>query len=404
MKLSVIIVNYNVKHYLRQCLDSVLRSVNTETTEIFVVDNHSRDGSVEYLEPRYPQVNFIASNHNLGFARANNIAIRQSKGEYVLLLNPDTILGEHTLERALTFMQTHSDAGALGVCMLKSNGEKALESRRGLPTPMTAFYKMSGLARLFPKSKVFGRYYMGYLPWDEPVEIEVISGAFCLLRREAIEKVGLIDEDFFMYGEDIDLSYRLLKGGYKNYYLPEIILHYKGESTHKSSFRYVHVFYQAMLIFFKKHYSHATFFVAIPVKFAIYLKAAMELLHRKISDIRKHLGFSILPYGHMPEFLFVGSKTMIEICRQIALKRALSAKYIIGDTDSLPRGHLQHFSQIDTSKTTFVVYDTGAYSYETILSLFAEKPSERTIIATYDPTTQTIITPDEVITYTTKSH
>lgn len=251
MKLSVVIVSYNVKYYLEQCLLSLQRALSTIDSEVIVVDNHSKDGSCEYLREKFSDVQFIASRHNLGFARANNLAIKKCKGKYVLLLNPDTVVGEDTLIHAVDFMDKHADAGAVGVGMLHVDGTVAMESRRGIPSPMTAFYKMIGLCNRFPKSKRFGKYYMSYLPWDKPCEIEIVSGAFCLLRKEALDKVGLLDEDFFMYGEDIDLSYRILKGGYHNYYIPEQILHYKGESTEKSSFRYVHVFYGAMFIFFK---------------------------------------------------------------------------------------------------------------------------------------------------------
>lgn len=303
MKLSVIIVNYNVKYYIDQCLRSVLKAIDVvdverkgNQVEIIVVDNHSADGSMEYLEKRYPKnlypmLKIVGSVHNLGFARANNIAIRQSKGEYVLLLNPDTIVGEHVLEECLGFMDAHSDAGALGVRMIGANGQVAMESRRGLPSPMVAFYKMMGFCARWPKSKVFGRYYMGYLPWNEPARIDVVSGAFCMLRRQVIEKVGLLDEDFFMYGEDIDLSYRILKGGFHNYYLPVDILHYKGESTEKSSFRYVHVFYEAMLIFFRKHYSGMSLLLSIPIKIAIYTKASVALVRMLSKRMRKSLGF-----------------------------------------------------------------------------------------------------------------
>ena len=254
MKLSVVIVNYNVKYYLQQCLESLQRALKGVEAEVFVVDNHSHDGSVAYLRSRFPDVHFIASAHNLGFAGGNNIAIRQSKGEYVLLLNPDTVVGEEVIHASIDFMDSHPAAGGHGVQMLTHCGERALESRRGLPSPMVSFYKMVGLCKHFPQSDRFAHYYMGSLSWDVPGKIEVISGAYCFLRRSALDKVGLLDEDFFMYGEDVDLSYRLLKGGFENWYLPVRILHYKGESTQKSSFRYVHVFYDAMLIFFRKHY------------------------------------------------------------------------------------------------------------------------------------------------------
>ena len=288
MNLSVIIVNYNVKHYLCQCLESLRRALKDIDAEVIVVDNHSRDESIPYVRELFPEVVYVESNHNLGFARANNVAIKQCKGDYVLLLNPDTIVGEQTIKKVLEWMDSHPDAGASGVKMLKSDGDKAMESRRGLPTPMTAFYKMTGLCSRFPKHKKMGHYYMGYLPWDQPAEIEVVSGAFCMLRKEALDKVGLLDEDFFMYGEDIDLSYRLIKGGYHNWYLPETILHYKGESTQKSSFRYVHVFYEAMLIFFRKHYGGASLWLTLPIKTAIYLKATLALIQMQTQKARKN--------------------------------------------------------------------------------------------------------------------
>lgn len=345
LKLSVIIVNYNVKYYLDQCISSVLRafevmkktsssdsSVNEEVAEIIVVDNHSADGSVDYLEKRYPQmlypmVRFVRSAHNLGFARANNIAIRQSRGEYVLLLNPDTIVGEDALKASVDFMDAHEDAGAVGVRMLGAQGRRAMESRRGLPTPMVSFFKMLGFCNRWPHHRLFGKYYMGYLPWDEPCQIEVVSGAYCMLRRKALDEVGLLDEDFFMYGEDIDLSYRVLKGGYHNYYLPVDILHYKGESTQKSSFRYVHVFYEAMLIFFRKHYSGMTFLLSLPIKTAIYAKALMALVGMLSERMRKSLGFFAPSAEGAQHYVVVGSQEMQDACREIARRLGLDAEF-----------------------------------------------------------------------------
>lgn len=334
LKLSVIIVNYNVKYYLDQCIRSVLRAFEEMNTpaEIIVVDNHSADGSVDYLEQRYPQklfpmVRFFRSAHNLGFARANNIAIRQSRGEYVLLLNPDTIVGEDALKASVDFMDVHEDAGAVGVRMLGAQGRRAMESRRGLPTPMVSFFKMLGFCNRWPHHRLFGKYYMGYLPWDEPSQIEVVSGAYCMLRRKALDEVGLLDEDFFMYGEDIDLSYRVLKGGYHNYYLPVDILHYKGESTQKSSFRYVHVFYEAMLIFFRKHYSGMTFLLSLPIKTAIYAKALMALVGMLSDRMRKSLGFFAPSAEGAQHYVFVGSLEMQDACRDIARRLGLDAEF-----------------------------------------------------------------------------
>lgn len=334
LKLSVIIVNYNVKYYLDQCIRSVLRAFEEMNTpaEIIVVDNHSADGSVDYLEQRYPQklfpmVRFVRSAHNLGFARANNIAIRQSRGEYVLLLNPDTIVGEDALKASVDFMDVHEDAGAVGVRMLGAQGRRAMESRRGLPTPMVSFFKMLGFCNRWPHHRLFGKYYMGYLPWDEPSQIEVVSGAYCMLRRKVLDEVGLLDEDFFMYGEDIDLSYRVLKGGYHNYYLPVDILHYKGESTQKSSFRYVHVFYEAMLIFFRKHYSGMTFLLSLPIKTAIYAKALMALVGMLSDRMRKSLGFFAPSAEGAQHYVFVGSLEMQDACRNIARRLGLDVEF-----------------------------------------------------------------------------
>ena len=268
MKLSIVIVSYNVRTFVEQCLDSVQKASRGIDVEVFVVDNASADDTVEVIGHRYPWVHLIANRSNLGFAGANNIAIRQSVGEYVLLLNPDTVVGEDTLRHSLAFMDAHPEAGGAGVKMHNEDGTVAPESRRALPTPWVSCLKMLGFTK---------RYYMSHLPWDEPAQIEVISGAFCLLRKKALDEIGLLDEDFFMYGEDIDLSYRLLKGGWQNWYLPYPIIHYKGKSTQKSDYRYVHIFYQAMLIFFRKHYGHQSFFYTMPVKMAIYFRAAIAL-------------------------------------------------------------------------------------------------------------------------------
>ena len=207
-KITVVIVSYKVKDYLCQCLLSLRRALVGIDAEVCVVDNHSDDGTVDFLREKFPEIKVFASPHNLGFARANNLAIRQTASEFVLLLNPDTFVGEQTIRQSLDFMDEHAQAGGLGVRMLKTDGSDALESRRGLPTPMVAFYKMVGLCARYPQHRRFGQYYMGYLSWDEAARIEVVSGAYCLLRRKALDEIGLLDEDFFMYGEDIDLSYR----------------------------------------------------------------------------------------------------------------------------------------------------------------------------------------------------
>ena len=285
MKLSVIIVNYNVKYFLEQCLHSVRKAVRNVDSEVFVVDNNSVDGSVEMVREKFPEVKLIANKENTGFSKANNQAIEQSKGEYVLLLNPDTLVEDDTFTKVVGFMDSHPDAGGLGVKMVDGKGNFLPESKRGLPTPAVAFYKIFGLSRLFPKSKVFGKYHLGYLDKDETNEVEILSGAFMLLRKSVLDKTGMLDETFFMYGEDIDLSYRIIQAGYKNYYYPEArIIHYKGESTKKSSVNYVMVFYRAMIIFAEKHFSqkNAKLFSFL-INIAIYFRAALAIFNRFLS-------------------------------------------------------------------------------------------------------------------------
>ncbi|MBI3134286.1 MAG: glycosyltransferase [Bacteroidetes bacterium] len=284
MKLSVIIVNYNVEFFLEQCLISVFKSLEHVPGEVFVVDNNSIDGSVEMVKQKFPQVILIENKDNAGFSRANNQALRIARGEYHLLLNPDTIVEEDTFSKVVAFMDEHPDAGGLGVKMIDGKGNFLPESKRGLPTPRDAFYKIFGLSRLFPKSKKFGRYHLSYLNPDETHEIEILSGAFMLMRKAALDKIGLLDEAFFMYGEDIDLSYRIVLGGYKNYYFPKTrIIHYKGESTKKSSVNYVFVFYNAMIIFARKHFSskNAKLFSFL-INLAIYFRAGLAVASRLV--------------------------------------------------------------------------------------------------------------------------
>ncbi|HMN06979.1 MAG TPA: glycosyltransferase family 2 protein [Flavobacteriales bacterium] len=282
MKLSVVIVNYNVKAFLEQCLRSVYEALLGMEGEVFVVDNQSTDGSVEMVRRKFPEVHVVANQVNVGFSRANNQAIRMCRGEYVLLLNPDTVVGEDVFQKVVAFMDANPRTGGLGVKMVDGTGRFLPESKRGLPTPTVAFFKIIGLSRLFPHSKVFGRYHLGHLPENETAPIEILSGACMFLRRSVLEQVGLLDESFFMYGEDIDLSYRIRLGGYENWYFPEArIIHYKGESTKKSSVNYVFVFYNAMVIFARKHFARrGPQLFSYIIQAAIYLSAAAAIVTR----------------------------------------------------------------------------------------------------------------------------
>ena len=372
MKLTVVIVSYNVCYYLEQCLVSVLRATEGLDREIFVVDNDSHDDTVSYLKQRFgTQITLIESQHNLGFARANNIAIRQSTGQYVLLLNPDTFVAEDAIQTVITFMDAHPRAGGAGVMMHNADGTRAPESRRALPTPWVSLLKMFGRS---------SRYYMTHLPWDQPARIDVMSGAFCMLRREALNHVGLLDEDFFMYGEDIDLSYRILKGGYENWYVPADILHYKGESTQKSSYRYVHVFYEAMLIFFRKHYSHLSLLVTLPIKLAIYFRAFIALCQMQYGRMVESLGFG--KGQAQEEYIFVGSEEMLEECRELARRKGLSATF--------------HRTFEDEEKARTIVYDTSTFTFGQIITDAYKRASDKSF-GTYYPSRCLLITPQEII-------
>ncbi len=282
MKLSIVIVNYNVEFFLEQCLNSVLVAIKGIEAEVFVVDNSSVDGSVELVRNRFPWVKLIANTDNVGFSKANNQAILESTGEYVLLLNPDTLVQEDTFKKVCDFMDLHPDAGGLGVKMIDGKGNFLPESKRGLPTPAVAFYKIFGFSKFFPRSKRFGKYHLGFLDKEKNHEIDVLSGAFMMLRKSVLDKIGLLDEAFFMYGEDIDLSYRITLAGYKNYYFADTeIIHYKGESTKKGSLNYVYVFYNAMVIFARKHFSSRnaglfSFFINV----AIWFRASLAVANR----------------------------------------------------------------------------------------------------------------------------
>ncbi len=285
IELSIIIVNYNVKLLLEQCLLSLRKASKGIVLEIIVIDNNSSDRSVAFLRPKFTEVNFIENKENLGFSTANNQGIRISKGEYVLLLNPDTIVGENVLKNSLEFMRINPKAGAHSVKMLNANGQFLLESKRGFPSPWNSFCKMSGLSSLFPNSQTFSQYQLRYLSPDATHKVDVLSGAYMFMRRKALDKVGLLDETFFMYGEDIDLSYRIVLGGYDNYYLPIRILHYKGESSKKGDMRYYRNFYGAMLIFFNKYYPKSGYLMGALIRSAIFL---LELVAKSQSKFNRH--------------------------------------------------------------------------------------------------------------------
>jgi O-antigen biosynthesis protein len=293
--LSVIIVNYNVKYFLEYCLCSVVKALKNMEGEIFVVDNNSTDDSKSFFDNKFPQVKFTWNTKNEGFAKANNIALQQASGDYILFLNPDTIVPEDCFEKCISFIQSKKNTIACGIKMIDGSGRFLKESKRAFPSPMTSLYKLSGLTRIFPKSKKISKYHLGYLDENVNNEVDVLAGAFMMVPKKVIDSVGGFDESFFMYGEDIDLSYRIQKAGYKNFYFAESsIIHFKGESTKKGGLNYVKMFYKAMSVFAKKHYGGTkaglfNFFIQT----AIFIRAVLSAIGRFL----KWIGLPVIDAG-----------------------------------------------------------------------------------------------------------
>lgn len=280
MDVTVVIVNYRVKYFLEQTLRSVLEATEGLQAEVIVVDNASGDDSMEFSRQRFPGYTFIANKENVGFARANNQAIMMARGKYTLILNPDTIVTSQSIKDSIAHMEAHSDCGAVGVRMVDGNGKFLPESKRAFPEPWTSFCKIFGLSKLFPNSRTFARYHLRFLDDTKPHVVDILAGAFMMCRTSLLQELKGFDEDFFMYGEDIDLSYRITKAGYHNWYLPLNILHYKGESTKKDSMRYVRVFYEAMLIFYRKHFPRYSSIAYPIVKMGVLVRAGLAVLKR----------------------------------------------------------------------------------------------------------------------------
>ena len=285
MELSVVIVNYRVKYLLEQTLRSVEQAMQGMAGEVIVVDNLSGDDSIDFSRERHPQVTYIENKENVGFARANNQAIMQARSEYTLILNPDTIITPQCLQEGIAWMRSHPKCGAIGARMMDGNGVFLPESKRAFPTPWVSFCKIFGLSKFFPRSHWFAKYHLRYLSDLEPQCIDILSGAYMLCRTSVLQQLGGFDEDFFMYGEDIDLSYRIVQAGYENWFLPTPMVHYKGESTHKDSMRYVRIFYDAMLIFYRKHFPRFRVIFYPIIKLGVMVRASLSMTKRLIKRL-----------------------------------------------------------------------------------------------------------------------
>ncbi len=307
LQLSIIIVNYNVRYFLEQCLFSVQKAVGGLAVEIIVVDNHSTDGSVAYLAPLFPRIQFISNHDNPGFARANNQALAKCNGEYVLFLNPDTIIPEDCFEKCIAFMQAHPGTGALGVRMLDGKGRFLPESKRSFPSPMASLFKLTGLSAVFPRSKIFNRYALGHLDADKDHEADVLAGAFLFARKSILDQLGGFDERFFLYGEDIDLSFRIREAGWKNmYFAGTEIIHFKGESSGRSQTDHLKFFYSAMLVFVQKHYNAGaarwfSFFLGA----AVVVRAVIAFMGRLIKPVLLPVTDALLVWSALQMMRFV---------------------------------------------------------------------------------------------------
>ena len=387
MKLTVVIISYNVKYFLEQCLNSLEQATRNIDHETIVVDNASVDGSTEYLTARFPKVKWIASDVNHGFSRANNIAFKLAKGKYILMLNPDTIVTREALEGCLNFMEKHPEAGAAGVKMLNKDGNFALESRRGIVTPWVSICKATGLSKRYAKSRTFGHYYMSYLPEDETNPIEMVSGAFMFLRRSTLGKVGHLDEQFFMYWEDSDLSFRILKSGAKNYYLPHPILHYKGESSIKSKLKYRYWLYFSLQRFFRTHNFFSYLLSYLPLKLTVgLLKFRIHCINplflgkewetRKAEPNKKFI--IIAPQESRNEIdLLLKNNGMAE-----------GHMYMNATEEELKKGSIK----IEENGYNHILFDTTCYTYDSILAFMQNIKGKNLKIATYSTNTKILIT------------
>ncbi|HMJ47888.1 MAG TPA: glycosyltransferase family 2 protein [Ferruginibacter sp.] len=367
MQLSIIIVNYNVKYFLEQCLFSVIKACRNIESEIFVVDNNSTDGSREYLGHKFPSVIFKWNNNNQGFAKACNSVLGEANGKLILFLNPDTIVAEDTFEKCIRFLNNNREYGALGVRMIDGTGAFLKESKRSFPSPSTAFFKMAGLATLFPRSKLFAKYYATDVHEHTSHRVDVLAGAYMMLTEKAIHSVKGFDEDFFMYGEDIDLSFRVQNAGLKNYYFAGTsIIHFKGESTLKNSRSYIHNFFDSMKLFVTKHYSErrATGFI---------LKKAISL-GKLLASLRSHKGKAGPPIsGQTKNTIVISSQShfneLIHLLKHASQTVTLAGRVAVNETDNESSiGNLSSLKEIVIQhRVGQVVFCEGEISFKEII-------------------------------------
>jgi GT2 family glycosyltransferase len=383
LQLSVIIVNYNVKYFLELCLLSVEKALKNIEGEIIVIDNNSADGSLDFFKNRFPKVTFIWNKTNSGFSKANNQALKIVKGDFVLFLNPDTVVPEDCFEKCLSFIQSKNNEIALGIKMLDGSGQFLKESKRSFPTPATSFYKLSGLSKLFPHSKIFSRYHLGNLNEYETQPVDVLAGAFMLVPKKILDITGGFDEAFFMYGEDIDLSYRIQSAGFENYYFAQsAIIHFKGESTRKGSLNYVKMFYKAMSIFVKKHFRQGpawlyNFFLHA----AIFLRGSASAFSRiiKINKEKKE------KFSSPAKVIIAGSEMEFTVVKHL-LEKSSQNKIVSGrvetrmiSTQNTIAGFSDLLHELTISSAEEIIFCEGTLSFGEIIAAMQEIPKHISI-------------------------
>ena len=338
MQLSVIILNYNVRYFLELCVLSVQQAIQNLDAEIIVIDNNSSDDSCAMMEQHFPEIKLIENKENFGFPKGNNIAVAEAKGEYICILNPDTVVAEDTFEKVLAFAKSKSDLGIVGCKLIDGTGNFLPESKRGIPTPWVAFTKIFGLYKFFPKSSLFNKYYTQYLDENQTGKVAILVGAFMVMKRELYNELGGFDENCFMYSDDIDLSYRVLKKGKSNYYFHETtVIHYKGESTIRDH-KYMKHFQEAMQFFYKKHFRKSVVFD--------WMMQIGSFVFSKIKKNQRH------------NRIFYPDETVI-FTKELITFQYVSAMLTYSKFDAL---------KVDTSINYEMVFDTQSFSFHEIIN------------------------------------
>jgi len=345
MQLSVVILNYNVRHFLEQCVLSVQKATKNFNAEIIVVDNNSQDDSCQMIKDRFPEVILIENKENAGFPKGNNIGVKIASGHYICILNPDTVVAEDTFEKLLVFAKNQENLGIVGCKLIDGTGNFLPESKRGIPTPFVAFTKIFSLYKIFPGIKSFGKYYASHVSENQTGKVEILVGAFMFMKKETYEKVGGFDEDCFMYSDDIDLSYMVLKTGKQNYYFHETtVIHYKGESTTKDG-TYMKRFQEAMNFFYKKHFK-TSFFFSFFMKIGIIFFSFVKMFQGKSN-----------PKSKPESYIFISDNDNTKEKLHTALKKKIQ----ITTLENQKALFSQTFS---TSKSLEVILDNNYFTFK----------------------------------------